>query len=62
MSVLRWETISGEVSNAINDLPLALGNIVSDFENMDVITTNRLKLGRNNERSPVSQRKLLGII
>ena len=62
LSVLQWETISAEVSNATNDLPLALGNIVSDFENMDVITTNRLKLGRNNERSPVSQRKLLGII
>ena len=55
LSVLQWETVSAEVLNAINDLPLALGNIVSDFENMDVITTNRLKLGRNNERSPVSQ-------
>ena len=44
LSVLQWETISAEVSNAINDLPLALGNIVSDFENMDLITPNRLKL------------------
>ena len=32
---------------AINDMPLALGNIVSDFENMDLITPNRL-----NDRSP----------
>ena len=40
MSVLKWETISAEVSNAVNDLPLALGNIVSDFENMDLITPN----------------------
>ena len=40
LSVLQWETSAAEVWNAINDLPLALGNIVSDFENMDLITTN----------------------
>ena len=45
--------------NAINDLPLALGNIVCDFKNMDLITHNRLKLGRNNERSPVSPMKVV---
>ena len=33
---------------------MALGNIVIDFENMDLIAPNRLKLRRNNERSPVS--------
>ena len=60
LSVLQWETVSAEVSNAINDLPLALGNIVSDFENMDLITPNRLKLGRNSERSPVSPMKVVG--
>ena len=46
--------------NAISDLPLALGNIASDLENMDLITPNRLKLGRNNERSPVSPMKVVG--
>ena len=60
LSILQWETVAAEVSNAINDLPLALGNIVSDFENMDLITPNRLKLGRNNERSPVSPMKVIG--
>ena len=60
LSVLQWETISAELSNAINDLPLALGNIVSDFENMDLITPNQLKLGRNNERSPVSPMTVVG--
>ena len=60
LSVLQWETISAEVSSAINYLPLALGNIVSDFENMDLITPNRLKLGRNSERSPVSPMKVVG--
>ena len=29
-----------------------LGNGVSDFESIDLITPNRLLLGRNNERSP----------
>ena len=60
MSVLQWETISAEVLNAINDLPLALGNIVSDFENMELITPNQLKLGRNNKRTPVSPMKVVG--
>ena len=60
LSVLQWETISAEVSNAINGIPLALGNIVSNFENMDLITPSRLKLGRNNKRSPVSPMKVVG--
>ena len=54
LSILQWETISAEISGAINNLPLPLGNIVGDFEQMDLITPNRLHLGRNNDRSPVS--------
>ena len=38
--------------NRINDLTLALGNILSDFKTMNLITPNRLELGRNNDRSP----------
>ena len=38
------ETVAVEVSKAINDLPVALRNIVIDFENMDLITPNRLRL------------------
>ena len=53
LSILQWETIGAEIGNSINDLPLALGNKVADLENMDLITPNRLKLGRNNDRSPV---------
>ena len=59
-TTVQWETVAAEVLNAINDLPLALGNIVSDFKNMDLIIPNRLKLGRNNERSPVSPMKVVG--
>ena len=54
LSIFQWETVSSEVTNAVNDLPLALGNIVSDNKNMDLLTPNKLMLGRNNERSPVS--------
>ena len=60
LSVLQWETVAAEISNTINDLPLALGNLASDFENMDLITPNRLRLGRNNDQSPVSPMKVTG--
>lgn len=53
LSILQWETLAAEVANTINDLPLALGNVCGEFENMDLITPNRLRLGRNNNRSPV---------
>ena len=43
-SVIHWETCAAEIANKINDLHLALGNIVSDFKTMDLITPNRLKL------------------
>ena len=52
LSIIQWETVSAQISNSINDMPLALGNIVSDYEEMDLLTPNRLKLGRNNNRSP----------
>ena len=53
LSLMRWETIAATIANSINNLPLALGNIKGDFESMDLITPNRLLLGRNNSRSPV---------
>ena len=52
-SVLKWEIFAAEISNSINNLPLALGSIYSDLDNLDLITPNRLRLGRNNDRSPV---------
>jgi len=52
LSIIQWETICSQVANSVNNLPLALGNYVSDFESMDLITPNRLRLGRNNNRSP----------
>ena len=52
LSIIQWETLGASIANAINDLPIAKGNIVSDLEHLDLITPNRLKLGRNNSRSP----------
>ena len=53
LSVLQWETVGTQIANSINDLPISLGSVVADLENLDLITPNRLRLGRNNERSPV---------
>ena len=52
LSIIRWETLGASIANSINDLPIAKGNVVSELEHLDLITPNRLKLGRNNARSP----------
>ena len=51
LSILQWETICAVIPNSINDLPLAIG-IMVDVENMNLLTPDRLLLGRNNNRSP----------
>ena len=63
LSTLQWEIVASEIANAVNDLPLPLGNIVSNYENMGLLTPNRLlKLGKNNERSLVSPFSVSGNI
>ena len=54
MTAIQWETAFSKVASALDDLPMAKGNLsnVSDL-GFDVITPNRLKLGRNNNRSLV---------
>ena len=52
LSIMQWETLAASISNSINNMPLALGNIKSSIEALDLLTPNRLRLGRNNERSP----------
>ena len=42
------------ISNSVNNLPLGIGNKVESIENLDLITPNRLLLGRNNSRAPTS--------
>lgn len=52
LSILQWETLGDQVANSVNNQPIAIGNIVEEVENLDILTPNRLILGRNNERSP----------
>ena len=58
LSILEWETLGSEIANSINDLPIGLGSKVADLENLDLLTPNRLKFVRNNNRSPVGPLEL----
>ena len=53
LSTLEWETLCCNIGNTVNNLPVAIGNETEDLECIDLITPNRLKLGRNNDRCPV---------
>ena len=53
LSVIEWETLCAEIGNSVNNLPVVIGNETEDLENLDLITPNRLRLGRNNSRSPI---------
>ena len=50
LSVVQWETVMAQIGNSINNLPIGLKNRISDLEELDLITPNRLILGRNNDR------------
>ena len=53
LSLIQWETLGYQVANTINNLPIASGKATRGLEHLDLITPNRLILGRNNSRSPV---------
>ena len=53
LSTIEWETLCAEISNSINNLPIAIGNETEDLESLDLLTPNRLRLARNNMRGPV---------
>ena len=59
LSLIQWETLSMQISNSVNNMPIALTKSTSELENADLITPNRLRLGRNNERSPVGSVELV---
>ena len=52
LSILQWETLFARISNMINDLPIAkcTTSNINDL-GWEIITPNRLQLGRNNMRS-----------
>ena len=60
LSNIQWETLGEQVANAINNLPIAIGNVTQDLENIDLLTPNRLMLARNNNRCPVGPLKVSG--
>ena len=52
-SLISWETTLAVVANEINNLPVArLSGTTQSTREVDILTRNRLLLGRNNERSP----------
>ena len=54
LSLMQWETLVAVIANNINNLPVGIGS-KGDVENLDLIIPNRLRLGRNNSRSPVGE-------
>ena len=54
LSIIQWETLGQQIANSINNLPIGLGNKTENLENLDILTPNRLLLGRNNNRSPTT--------
>ena len=58
LSILQWETLGQQISNSINNLPICIGNKTELIENLDILTPNRLILGRNNNRCPTEPLKL----
>ena len=60
LSIIQWESLGQQVSNSINNLPLGLGNKTECLDTLDLLTPNRLLLGRNNNRSPTEPLELSG--
>ena len=58
LSILQWETLSQQICNSINNMPIGLGNKTELLESLDILTPNRLILGRNNNRNPTSPLEL----
>ena len=53
-TALQWETLFAKVANTIDDLPLAKGNTSNESNiGYEILTANRIKLGRNNSRALV---------
>ena len=52
MTCLQWETVFCKIASSIDDLPMAKGD-TSNVNNLgfEILTANRLKLGRNNARA-----------
>ena len=54
LHLLAYETAFAYCCNTLNNLPIALGSRTDHLGHRDVLTPNRLLMGRNNKRSPDS--------
>ena len=59
LSVLGYETSFVWIANELNNLPLCLGSNTNDLEALDLLTPNRLLLGRNNDRALLGRPQIL---
>ena len=52
LTVLQWETVFAKIANHLDNIPIAKGNNSNNSDlGFDIITPNRMKLGKNNYRS-----------
>ena len=52
LSIVQWDTLMAQISNSINNMPIGLKHRTSNLDTLDLLTPNRLLLGRNNDRCP----------
>ena len=48
---MKWETLGDQIANNVNNPPLASINVSAELEHLDILTPDRLLLGRNNDMS-----------
>ena len=61
MTSLQWDTLFSRISNTIDNLPIARGDTSNETSlGYEIITPNRLKLGRNNYRSLAGKIQISG--
>ena len=52
LPALQWETVFSKIANHLDNIPMAKGNGSNNADlGFDILTPNRLKLGKNNYRS-----------
>ena len=53
LDMMSYETAFQWTANEMNNIPVCLGSRTDNLEHIDLITPNRLMLGRNNRRAPM---------
>ena len=51
LDIVSYETAFAFVANELNNLPICLGSKYKDLDHQDLLTPNRILLGRNNQRA-----------